>query len=131
MSERCKTKGCGRYVYNIAVGYCPECLRPAQSTEAEKPASVSLKPKSVSLAVSKPKDVSHKVLASGTVNKPLIDTKPIKMRYPRGVCQKCGSDLAKGSGSYCREHERERLREWRKKQKGPNNGKVPEKTNSD
>lgn len=37
------------------------------------------------------------------------------MRYPKGVCQKCGDVLAKGSSSYCREHERERLREWRKK----------------
>ncbi len=56
-----------------------------------------------------------KPLASGPVNVPKIPP-PMKMRYPRGVCQKCGNVLAKGSNSYCREHERERLKEWRKKQ---------------
>ena len=41
----------------------------------------------------------------------------INMRYPRGVCQKCGGILAKNSRSYCRRHETERVRAWRAKNK--------------
>lgn len=57
-----------------------------------------------------------KLLASGTVNKPKIAI-PVKMRYPKCVCQKCGDVLARGSNSYCRKHENERLVAWRLKKK--------------
>ncbi len=114
MSEKCKTKGCGRYVYTEAIGYCPECLREARSVEVEKPKDVSKTP-------SKLDHVSTIIVADETPNPKIKYNPPPKltggkiegMRYPRGVCQKCGDSLAKGSNSYCRKHERERLKKWR------------------
>ena len=38
-------------------------------------------------------------------------------REGRTICRSCEEPLAKGSNSYCRLHERERLKVWRLKQK--------------
>ena len=70
--------------------------------------------KTTSTEISK-KKVIGKPIGVSSESKPDRVSGSMVMRYPRGVCQKCGDSLAKGSNTYCRPHERERLRKWREK----------------
>ncbi len=103
----------------IGLSTCTRCFQ--DSLRAKAPKSEK---KTIVVADESPKKQKYRpapklsggTIASGTVNPGKI-LPPMQMRYPRGVCQKCGDVLAKGSNSYCRLHERERLKAWRLKQK--------------
>lgn len=86
-------------------GHCEPAVSSVRRVVDESPKKQKYKP------APKP---SGGTVASGTISAGKIAV-PVKMRYPKGVCQKCGDVLARGSNSYCRLHERERLRAWRKK----------------
>ena len=43
--------------------------------------------------------------------------KVVQRGVGKGQCRKCGQPRAKGSDSYCRKHEAERVKEWRKSKK--------------
>lgn len=81
--------------------------------------------KDISVAPIKPKDSSvssPKAYLIGCTEKDLFEIGGreytgrqllIAVNVFNKLCRLCGKPRAKGSNSYCREHERERLRKWR------------------
>ena len=137
MSDRCKKCGCLNFRAVMGLDTCGHCDEPTLKKTTKKlsngvgatiPDSIDpavgenpthpskIKPKTVSA------DKAPKAYLIGCNEKDLFEIggkeytgKQIISAFNAvlGVCKKCGKPRAKGSNSYCRLHERERLKKWR------------------
>ena len=103
MSDRCRI--CKRVHYGF-LDVCGPCI-------AENEGLVQDSPKKVVVPLKQSIPETKKSLKQ-TKNETNKRGRP---REGRTICRSCEEPLAKGSNSYCRLHERERLKVWRLKQK--------------
>ena len=114
MSDRCRI--CKRVHYGF-LDVCGPCI-------AENEGLVQHSPKKVVVPLKQSIPETKKSLkqTKNETNNSLKQTKNEtnkrgRPREGRTICRSCEEPLAKGSNSYCRLHERERLKVWRLKQK--------------
>lgn len=97
----CKISGCPRTVFNKQVNLCFEHLQEHFKRSEQKEVEESVK--------------QERTQNPSRTQKDLVVHKKRGRPKKNNHCIKCSEPLSKHSASYCKEHEKERLKEWRKK----------------
>lgn len=116
MSDRCKKCGCLNFRVKMGLDTCGHCDEPVKRVVDKSPKKQKSLPKPVE-TVNHPRayligcgeNDLFEIGGKDYTGKQILSA----LNAVLGVCKKCGESRAKGSNSYCREHERERLKKWR------------------